>query len=498
MVRMFPLRTTIDLDAIAHNTRLLKRKAGGAELMCVVKADAYNHGIARCIEVMEANGADRFGVATFAEARRVREFTSLPVLAWLWEPGEEIPEGIEVAAPSLAHVQSLIDASPRTTYLLVETGMHRNGIDEQHWDQAFEMAKNLPVAGLMSHLAVADEPDNHYTDEQAEAFRRAIQAGREAGLELERNHLANSPATLSRPDLHFDMVRPGVALYGLEPIEGREHGLKPAMTWVGDVISVKSMKQGETTSYGRTWAAPEDGFTAVVPAGYADGVQRSWQAAIEVWINGQAYPQVGRVCMDQIVVWLGPNEGQVRAGDAAVIFGAGGRGASEMAQATGTINYEIVCSPRGRTKRSYLFPREGRRVCPTAADTQELAREMGEHLQAGDVVILEGPLGAGKTTFTQGLAEGLGVKGRVTSPTFTIAREHSSISNGPSLIHVDAYRLGGVGDLDALDLDTDLEDAVVVAEWGEGLMEQLAQEYLHVTINRDADERVISWRRGGE
>lgn len=146
------------------------------------------------------------------------------------------------------------------------------------------------------------------------------------------------------------------------------------------------------------------------------------------------------------------------------------------------------------------FPEQGERLCESAADSQKLGEELGQALEAGDLVVLDGPLGAGKTTFTQGIAKGMGVKGRVTSPTFVIAREHSSIGNGPSLVHVDAYRLGDdpLGELDALDLDSALEEAVVVAEWGGGLVEQLAQRYVHVTLDRrthaETEARIISWR----
>lgn len=146
------------------------------------------------------------------------------------------------------------------------------------------------------------------------------------------------------------------------------------------------------------------------------------------------------------------------------------------------------------------FPEQGERLCEGTADTQKLGEELGAALEAGDLVALDGPLGAGKTTFTQGIARGMGVKGRVTSPTFVIAREHSSIGNGPSLVHVDAYRLGDdpLGELDALDLDSALEEAVVVAEWGGGLVEQLAQRYVHVTLDRrthaETEARIISWR----
>lgn len=160
------------------------------------------------------------------------------------------------------------------------------------------------------------------------------------------------------------------------------------------------------------------------------------------------------------------------------------------------------------------FPEQGRRVCDHAVETKALGRELGAALEAGDVVILDGPLGAGKTTFTQGIADGMGVKGRVTSPTFVIARQHRSLDSGPELIHVDAYRLLGegssgdpLGELDSLDLDTDLESAVVVAEWGGGLVEHIAVDYLLVTIDRESmaasdpssEGRIITWcaARGG-
>ncbi|MBP3088662.1 tRNA (adenosine(37)-N6)-threonylcarbamoyltransferase complex ATPase subunit type 1 TsaE [Corynebacterium sp. sy017] len=154
------------------------------------------------------------------------------------------------------------------------------------------------------------------------------------------------------------------------------------------------------------------------------------------------------------------------------------------------------------------FPLSGRRRLETVSDTQDFAEELGKHLEAGDVVILSGPVGAGKTTFTQGLARGLGVKGRVTSPTFIIAREHASLSDGPALIHVDAYRLidgeagNAVGMLDSLDLETELEQAVVVAEWGGGLIERIAENYLVIEFDRrtaweqdaQSQARILSWQ----
>ncbi|MBG6123058.1 alanine racemase [Corynebacterium aquatimens] len=558
------LTARVNVQAITSNTAALKQAVGDTQLMCVVKADAYNHGVERCIGAMEAGGADAFGVATFEEATQLKSLTNKPVLAWIWVPGQTIPQGIELGVPTMQHLRYLLEdrvegdrvegesrveeenaadqlvGSPLRVHLMLDTGMNRSGIDEEDWAEAFELARSgerngtFKVVGLMSHLACADDveggPTSEFNQVQSQAFARGVELAQQMGLELERNHFSNSPATVSHENLRYEMVRPGIALYGLDPHPGFPVAveLEPAMSWVARVTAVKHITQGEGVSYGLTWTAPEDGWTAVIPAGYADGVQRNWQDHLEVTINGKRYPQVGRVCMDQFVVWLGPSEGHgVRVGDEAVIFGAGGMSATELAQRTGTINYEVVCSPTGRTVREFFCaPASGSTEeiteetaggiteetteragdvlvrCETAEDTRQLGEQLGKTLTAGDVVILDGPLGAGKTTFTQGIATGLGVKGRVTSPTFIVAREHSSISDGPSLIHVDAYRLeGDITQLDALDLDTALEDAVVVAEWGAGLMEELAEDYIVVTLDREtavredpsSEARIIHW-----
>lgn len=363
MTAMDLLTTRIDLDAIAHNTRLLKDLVGeDVKLMAVVKADAYGHGAERVASVMAEHGADCFGVATLEEAVTLRNFgVSKPILAWIWSPEQDVAEAlslnIRLGVPSLPHARALVDAAvPARVSVKVDTGLHRSGVDEADWEEVFTLlrdAEHLTVTGLFSHLACADEPDNPANDEQAAALDRAIALARELGLDMPENHLCNSPATLTRPDLHHELVRVGVSMYGLSPIPGVDPGLKPAMSWIGRITVVKPITAGESTSYGLTWTAEEDGWLAVVPAGYADGVPRWWQGKLQVGICGKLYPQVGRVCMDQIVVSLGQNEFGVQPGDEAVIFGEGGMSASELADATGTINYEIVCRPTGRTVREY-------------------------------------------------------------------------------------------------------------------------------------------------
>ena len=357
------LRTTVDLAAIAHNVALVKEAVAPARLMCVVKADAYGHGSERVAPVMEEAGADAFGVATLKEAVALRQvIPNTPIAGWLWDPREDLTPaldaGIQIGIPSLEHARALCATGRHAeAFVMVETGMHRSGVDKHAWEETFRLLADAPhitVLGLMSHFACADEPDNPHNDAQEEAFRAALRLAREIGLECPVNHLANSPAVLTRPSSYFEQVRVGAACYGLEPIEGREHGLRPAMTWSGQIFNVKPIQPGEGTCYGLTWKADKPGFLATVDCGYADGLPRGYQGDLHVGIGGHLYPQVGRICMDQIVVDLGENPHGVDTGQEAVIFGNGGVSATDLAVAAGTINYEVVCLPDGRTEREYI------------------------------------------------------------------------------------------------------------------------------------------------
>ncbi|MFC5939627.1 alanine racemase [Corynebacterium choanae] len=370
---MHLLTQRIDLDAIAANTALVKKLIGDRKLMAVVKADGYNHGAVVCAHVMAAHGADQFGVATLKEAVTLRESgITKPILAWMWRPEQDIAAalqaGIDLAIISAAHAHAVVRAAKETEItaqvtVKVETGMGRSGVCEADWPSVFrtlaEASRYVQFTGIMSHLALGDEEQNPYNNAQAATFRRAVAAARAAGLTPQMNHLANSPTTLARHDLGFDMVRPGIALYGVEPVAGEDHGLQPAMTLLAKVVVVKPIAQGQPVSYGGTWRAPSDGFIATIPFGYADGCPRSWQNHLWVTIDGERYPQVGRVCMDQIIIFLGDNQHGVRGGDDALIFGPGTHQemtAEELALATDTIAYEIVCAPHGRIHREYVSP----------------------------------------------------------------------------------------------------------------------------------------------
>ncbi|MCX7444889.1 alanine racemase [Corynebacterium sp. P7003] len=365
------LTARIDLAAIAHNTRLIKRRAGDSQLMAVVKADGYNHGAPRVAAVMADNGADQFGVATLAEAHALRTGgITAPVLSWIWTPGQDIAaairDNIDLGVSSPEHAHAVIDAArslgttARVT-VKADTGLHRSGVPACDWGAVFGMLADasdaVEVTGVFSHLACADEPANPENSAQATRLHDAIRAARDAGLNPTVNHLSNSPAVLTGGDLGFDMVRPGLALYGLDPVAGGDGDLRPAMTLAATVTVVKPVAGGEGVSYGHTWRAGHEGTLAVVSMGYADGLARALAGKIEVTIDGHRYPQVGVVCMDQIVIDLGSNPCGVNPGDEALIFGPGTSGEMttyEVADALETIPYEIICRPHGRVVREYV------------------------------------------------------------------------------------------------------------------------------------------------
>lgn len=393
-----------DLGAIEHNVRTLARVAAPAGVMAVVKADGYNHGMMDVARASLAGGAAELGVATLGEAIALRDQgMDAPVTAWMWLADPELEDirpaidrEITLGIPSVDHLRSAIQASrealadgapqPLRVGLMVDTGLSRSGFSPTQWSEAVALAATaseegvLAVTGVFSHLASADDPSNPSTDLQSERFDAAIADCRSAGLELPVNHIANTPATLSRPDLRHEMVRPGVSIYGVYAVDPAmipaavvdEVGkieLREAMTVRARVVTTRVVPAGEGVSYGHLWRAERDTRTAVVAMGYADGLPRSLSGRFGVTINGEFFPQIGRVCMDQIVIDLGPVDygddhdsagARVRAGDWAVIFGQGGRSVEEIADAGDTIAYEILTLPRGRVARRSIGRSFGR------------------------------------------------------------------------------------------------------------------------------------------
>lgn len=372
-------QAVVDLAAIAHNVQVLRDHAGSAGVMAVVKADAYGHGAARVAAAVMAAGAAELGVATIDEALGLRASgVTAPVLAWLHAPGVDfapaLDADVQIGVSSVRQIADVVDAVKRTgrpasVTLKLDTGLNRNGLAAVDYPEALTSLRRaagdgaICVRGIMSHLANGDVPDDRLNDVQAQRFIEMLDEARRAGVEFEVAHLSNSPSTMARPDLAFDMVRPGVAVYGLSPIPQRgDMGLRPAMTLKCAVVLVKSIKAGEGVSYGHTWIAPHDTNLALLPVGYADGVCRALGGRMDVLIKGRRYRSVGRICMDQFVVDLGPGHTDVTEGDEAILFGPGEAGeptAQDWADLLGTIHYEVVTSPRGRVVRSYVDGRDG-------------------------------------------------------------------------------------------------------------------------------------------
>jgi alanine racemase len=363
----------VDLGAIAHNVRVLREHAGAAQVMAVVKADGYGHGATQVARTALAAGAAELGVATVDEALALRaDGITAPVLSWLHPPGIDFGPAlladVQIAVSSVRQLEELLDAARRTgrtatVTVKVDTGLNRNGVTLGQYPSMLTALRQavaedaVRLRGLMSHMVFADEPDNPINNIQAQRFTEIVAQTRSQGVHFEMAHLSNSSSTMSRPDLAFDMVRPGIAVYGLSPVPSLgDMGLVPAMTVKCAVALVKSVRAGEGVSYGHTWIAERDTTVALMPIGYADGVFRSLGGRLDVLINGRRRPGVGRICMDQFVVDLGPGHDDVAEGDEAILFGPGSRGeptAQEWADLLGTIHYEVVTSPRGRITRTY-------------------------------------------------------------------------------------------------------------------------------------------------
>ncbi|SDJ71685.1 alanine racemase [Lentzea albidocapillata subsp. violacea] len=353
----------VDLGALRHNVALLAGLAPASETMAVVKADGYGHGAVQVARAALEAGATWLGSCSTQEALALRAAgIQAPILAWLDAPDEDLAAGlaadVDMSVASLSDLRRVeqaaleADARPRL-HLKIDTGLSRNGCQPQDWPELVEAAKRHEVVAIWSHLASADEIGDPSVDLQAKRFDDAYEVAKAAGLDPKR-HIANSAALLTRPDLHFDIVRPGIAIYGLNPVP-TDHDLRPVMSFRSHVALTKRIPAGESVSYGMTWTATTDTTLALVPAGYADGVPRALSGRMEVLLSGRRRPVVGRVCMDQIVVDCGDDE--IAEGAEVVLFGDGRRGeptATEWAELTGTIDYEIVCGMyRPRVRRIY-------------------------------------------------------------------------------------------------------------------------------------------------
>jgi alanine racemase len=372
----FPERVAeIDLDALRHNVRQLRDVAHPARVMAVVKADAYGHGAVPVARAALEAGAAWLGVAHVSEGVALRRAgIEAPILAWLHTSGTDFTAGVEhgldlgISGWELEHIVASAREleRPAIVHLKIDTGLGRNGCPPDKWDALLSRAVEyqeeglIRVVGIFSHLAVADEPARPETDLQVTAFREAVGAAENAGIDVEVRHLANTPATFSRPDCHFDLVRVGLGIYGLSPFADQgsaDLGLKPVMTFSTVVSHCKEVPAGQGVSYGFAYRTQKATTLGLIPVGYGDGVPRIATGA-PVLVEGRMYPVVGRIAMDQLVVDFGatgladtPNS---LLGRRAVLFGGEGAPAVEdWAAAAQTINYEIVTRISDRVERVY-------------------------------------------------------------------------------------------------------------------------------------------------
>lgn len=366
---------TIDLAAVRASTARLVEVARGAQVMAVVKADGYGHGMLPCARAVLDAGASWLGVSSLSEALELRSAgITEPILAWLAAPRDRVDEavaaGIDVSASAVWALDEAAAAAracgrPARVHLKADTGLSRGGATAREWpDLVLAATKHLAdgtmlAAGVWSHFALADAPASPTVAAQVRAFREAVDVAERAGWAPEVRHLANSAATLALPEAHFDLVRPGIACYGLSPGprvgDARELGLSPAMTLRAPVALAKRVAAGSGVSYGHRYTTPGETTLALIPLGYADGVPRNATNVGQVWLGGRRRTIAGTVCMDQFV--LDVQDDPVQAGDEAVLFGPGDSGeptAQDWAETLGTINYEIVTRVGARVPRRYV------------------------------------------------------------------------------------------------------------------------------------------------
>ncbi len=343
----------IRLDALASNVETVARLVAPAHVMAVVKADAYGHGALAVARTALDAGAEWLGVADLGEAIALRDAgIGAPVLAWLHAAAPDFAAaadaGIDVGVSTLAQLDAAADAGA-TVHLKLDTGLSRNGFAPRDAPAAFahaarlERAGRLRVRGVMSHLSGTSPLDDAA---QRDAFHAALGEAEAAGLEPELRHLASSLGALTDPGARFDLVRIGIAMYGLAPgdaVSPPALGLHPVMRLVTEVAAVRRVPEGTGVSYGYTHRTARETTLALVPLGYADGIPRAASGALEVAIGGRLHAQVGRIAMDQFVVDVGDHD--VKPGDEVVVWGdpvEGEPGVDALADATGTIGYELV------------------------------------------------------------------------------------------------------------------------------------------------------------
>jgi alanine racemase len=365
-------RAEIDLGALRHNLAEIRRRVGpGRKIMGVVKANAYGHGLVEVARELTRGGCEYLGVAYLAEAVRLRaEGVKTPVLAMAGVLGDQVREflehDIDISVASVEIGRRVSEESTKLgkkakVHLKVDTGMGRLGVQSAHAVAFAEQVAALPgveIVGLFSHFATADDPDPAFAREQLGRFHDLADQLAQRGFAIPLKHMANSAATMRFPDALFDMVRPGIALYGYLPHEELETDLtlRPVLALKSRIVYLKEVPPGTSISYGRKYTTAAQARIATIPIGYADGFSRSLTNRAELLVGGKRFRVAGTVCMDQIMIDAGMGDA-LRVGDEVVLIGASGAEsitAWDLAKLQGTIPYEILTAITARVPRVFL------------------------------------------------------------------------------------------------------------------------------------------------
>lgn len=367
----------INVTNLDFNIRQIINKVGpGRKVTGIIKADGYGHGSVKCADVLRANGVTSFGVATLSEAIRLREagFTEEEIMVIGLTPDPYVDTLVEYnltpVTGSYSNAKAISDAAAKAGkilpgYIVCDTGMGRIGYqpeDPAAVEEAIRINQlpNFRIQGLFSHFATADAADKTYSSMQESRFLGLYKKLIAADIKIPFRTLANSAAIMEIPTAHFDQVRPGIILYGCYPsheVDKNQLALKPAMSVKANIVHLKKVPAGTTVSYGRRYTATKESLIATIPLGYADGFPRPYSMKGKVIVNGVVAPIAGNICMDQCMVDV-TNVPYVRLGDEVTVMGKDGIHeilADDIADATGTINYEIVCAFGQRLPKVYVY-----------------------------------------------------------------------------------------------------------------------------------------------
>lgn len=364
----------IDLDALAHNMEEIRRLVREDALVtAVIKADGYGHGAKKIAQTLLDNGADRFAVAVLDEGIELRQAGfEVPVLILGFTDPERAEEVVKYNLDQTVYSWELAEALSKEAarqnkkakiHIKVDTGMGRIGLQPNN--ESVNLIKkiselpNIILEGIFTHFAVADTADKRYTEEQYEKFNWIISELQKQNVEFNVRHCGNSATIIDLPDMHMDMVRAGIILYGLAPSNEvllKKIDLRQVMSLKVRITHVKEIEAGQSVSYGRKFIASKKSKIASLPIGYADGYTRMLSGKAEALVKGKRVPVVGRICMDQCMIDITGIE-DVKVGDEVVLFGRQGKDMihiDELAEKLGTINYEIVCMISKRVPRVYI------------------------------------------------------------------------------------------------------------------------------------------------